>query len=237
MVNSEHELKQFCDENSIHVAEKEHMWGYVIEAYNFLNKKFTAPDVQRSSSNQTSCSALSLVEDTQPKAQPIYTTVSSVATSVGQATIQEVATVGRKRTYHELVAGDNGATINQHILSDEDITLTPVRASSGQSPSKKLVLPCSSARRARLRAIMSKKKAKPAAVITPNKKNASRILRKSFIFVNANLTIIIQLWKKLMSHMMEHPVNQFLKESLLVSMLKTYAHGSFTSVSEVSRLP
>ena len=180
MVNSEHELKQFCEENSIHVAEKEHMWGYVIEAYNFLNKKFTTPDVQRSSSNQTSCSALSLVEDTQPKAQPIYTTVSSVAANVGQATIQEVATVGRKRTYHELVAGDNGATINQHILSDEDITLTPVRASSGQSPSKKLVLPCSSARRARLRAIMSKKKAKPAAVIAPNKKNASRILRKFF---------------------------------------------------------
>ena len=118
-------MKQFCEENSIHVAEKEHMWRYVIEAYNFLNKKFTTPDVQRSSSNQTSCSALSLVEDTQPKAQPIYTTVSSVTTNVGQAVqaIQEVATVGRKRTYHELVAGDNGATINQHILSDEDIKL------------------------------------------------------------------------------------------------------------------
>ena len=81
---------------------------------------------------------------------------------------------------------------------------------------------------------MSKKKAKPAAVIAPNKKNASRILRKSFIFFNANLKKIIQPWKKLMCHMMEHPVNQFLKESLLVSMLKTYAHGSFTSVSEVS---
>jgi len=176
LVNSEHELKQFCEENSIHVAEKEHMWGAVIEAYNFLNKKFTTPEVQRPSSNQTSCTALSLVDDSQPKSQPVYTTVSSVAANVAQAAIQEVATVGRKRTYHELVAGDNGATINQHILSDEDITLTPVRAASGQSPSKKLVLPCSSARRARLRAIMSKKKAKPAAVIAPNKKNASRIL-------------------------------------------------------------
>ena len=141
-------------------------------------KKFTAPVVQQPAASQSSCTALSLVDDPQPKTQPIYTTVSSVAANVTQASIQEVATVGRKRTYHELVAGDNGATINQHILSDEDITLTPVRTASGQSPSKKLVLPCSSARRARLRAIMSKKKAKPAAVIAPNKKNASRILRK-----------------------------------------------------------
>ena len=31
-------MKQFCEENGIHVADKEHMWGAVIEAYKFLNK-------------------------------------------------------------------------------------------------------------------------------------------------------------------------------------------------------
>ena len=189
-MNSEHELKQFCEENSIHVTEKEHMWGYVIEAFVFLNKKFgisTGDPIQsvNRSSSQTSithitATSIQELEKTNQLKTPIYTTVSNVGSNVGQP-IQEVTT-SRKRTYHELIAGDNGQTINQHILSDEDITLTPVRQSSGQSPSKKLVLPCSSARRARLRAIMSKKKAKPAAIIAPNKKNASRILRKFGIF-------------------------------------------------------
>ena len=39
LINSEHDLRVFCDDHGIHLGDKAHTWDYVIEAYSFLQQK------------------------------------------------------------------------------------------------------------------------------------------------------------------------------------------------------
>jgi len=174
LINSDHDLKTFCEDHGIHLGEKAHTWDYVLEAYDYLKKRLQeAEPVEMVPSKVMVNQAVSAT--TERSGQEI-----AVLSETEEGASDEQLVESKKRAYDmmehvELPQDDVAGEEVVHQVdseADAEVTLTPMKQ---QKIDNQLVLPCTSARRARLRATMQKKKPKSPSPAAPAKR-PSRIL-------------------------------------------------------------